>query len=111
MIENHGVSSGGNKLIRIKDLPSTSDTARRKANPALGKWVSAERKGDSYVITETSIKHVTSNGTYSCSYSLSAEGYLITDDDVFVLKSGALRHYYSNTEAYIISTYVRAAGF
>ena len=79
-------------------------------NRALGKWELAETDDFTLEISEFAIKRITPRGTYESTYSVSEEGYLITDLDIFVFEDGVLHHQYSNTESYIISTYVRPAG-
>ena len=108
---DQGKGAPGEKLVRIKALSPISDGAKRKAHRSLGKWVLAELDEFSLEITDTTIKRIRPNRTSGgCSYSISDEGYLITDDDVFVPEDGVLHHYYSNTEDYIVSTYIRPPG-
>ena len=61
-------------------------------------------------VSASTIKRKTPHGIHESTYSVSEEGYLITDLDVFVFEDGVLHRYYSNTESYIISTYIRPAG-
>ena len=80
------------------------------ANRALGKWKLAETDDFTLEISASTIKRKTPRGIHESTYSVSEEGYLITDLDVFVFEEGVLHRHYSNTESYIISTYIRPAG-
>ena len=77
-------------------------------NRAMGNWALAESDDVTLEISATTIKRISPRGSYESTYSVSEEGYLITDLDVFVFEDDVLRHHYSNTESYIISTYLRA---
>lgn len=79
-------------------------------NRALGKWKLAETDDFTLEISASTIKRKTPSGIHESTYSVSEEGYLITDLDVFVFEEGVLHRHYSNTESYIISTYIRPAG-
>ena len=107
---DQGKGGPGDKLVKIKAIPLISDAEKRKANRSLGKWELAESNDFRLEITESTITRIRPDRTSYGSYSISAEGYLITDDDVFVREKMVLHHYYSNTESYIISTYLRPVG-
>ena len=98
----------GDRFVKRQAPP-----AKRKAgatNRALGRWELAETGVFTLEISESTIKRKTPRGIHESTYSVSEEGYLITDLDVFVFEDGVLHRYYSNTESYIISTYIRPAG-
>ena len=107
---DQGKGGPGDKLIKIKSPAPLRETAKKKKNPSLGKWELAEWDGCSLEITETIIKRVHADRSYSSTYSVSTEGYLITDNEVFVPEDSVLHHYYSTTVYYIISTYIRPVG-
>lgn len=98
----------GEKLVKRQAPPEKGNAGVR--NRALGKWELAETDDFTLEISESTIKRKTPRGIYESTYSVSEEGYLITDLDIFVFEDGVLHHQYSNTESYIISTYIRPAG-
>lgn len=79
-------------------------------NRALGEWELAETDDFMLEISPSTIKRKTPRGIHESTYSVSEEGYLITDLDIFIVDEYVLHHQYSNTDSYIISTYVRPAG-
>lgn len=76
----------------------------------LGKWELAETGDFSLEISGFTIKRTTPRRTYESTYSVSDEGYIITDEDIFVFEDCAFHRHYSTTEFYVISTYLRPAG-
>ena len=98
----------GDKLVKRQAPPAKGKA--RVGNRALGRWALAETDDFTLEISESTIKRITPHGTYESTYSVSEEGFLITNLDIFVFEDGVLHHQYSNTESYIISTYVRPAG-
>lgn len=60
-------------------------------------------------ITETHIRRTENGEKHLYDYSLSEEGYLITNDDLYEFGKGVLHHYFANTELHIISTFIRPA--
>lgn len=98
----------GDRFVKRQAPPAKGKTG--VANRALGKWKLAETDDFTLEISTSTIKRKTPHGIHESTYSVSEEGYLITDLDVFVFEDGVLHHHYSNTEFYIISTYIRPAG-
>ena len=100
-----GKEEEGEKLVKMQAPPENSKA--KVENRALGKWALAESEDITLEISEFIIKRTTPRRTDRLSYTLSEEGYLITDDEIFVLEDGVLHHHYSNTDSYIISTYLQ----
>lgn len=97
-------------MVRIKAPAPGNDMKRRKENRALGKWELGEGDGVFLEITESHIRRTENGETHPYDYSISEEGYLITYDDLYVFDKGVLHHYFSNTEDYIISSFIRPSG-
>ena len=110
VLYDQGKAKEGVELVRIKAPAPGNDIKRRKENRALGRWELGEGDGVRLDITETHIRRTENGETHPYDYSLSEEGYLITYDDLYVFDKGVLHHYFSNTEFYIISTFIRPAG-
>jgi len=102
-----GRGEDGQKLVKMQAPPEKSQA--KVENRALGKWELAESENITLEISESTIKRTTPRRTEQSSYTLSEEGYLITENEIFVwvMEDGVLHHHYSNTDSYIISTYLR----
>ena len=98
----------GDRFVKRQAPPEKGKAVA--ANRALGRWELAETGIFTLEISASTIKRKTPHGIHESTYSVSEEGYLITDLDVFVFEDGVLHRHYSNTEFYIISTYIRPAG-
>ena len=98
----------GDKLVKRQAPPERGKAG--VGSRALGKWKLAETEDFTLEISASTIKRKTPRGVHESTYSVSEEGYLITDLDVFVFEDGVLHRHYSNTESYIISTYIRPPG-
>ena len=110
VLYDQGKAGDGVELVRIKAPAPGNDKERRKENRALGKWELGEGDGVWLEISETHIRRTENGETYPYNYSLSEEGYLITYEDVYVFDKGVLHHHFSNTDSYIISTFIHPAG-
>ena len=95
----------GDKFVKRQTPPAKGKAGG--GNRAMGRWVLSGSDDFTLEISASTIKRTTPRGTHESSYSVSEEGYLITDLDIFVFEDGVIHHHYSNTDTYIISTYIR----
>lgn len=110
-VDNHVLripGENGEILVKRQVPPEKGKTGI--GNRALGEWELAETDDFMLEISPSTIKRKTPRGIHESTYSVSEEGYLITDLDIFIVDEYVLHHQYSNTDSYIISTYVRPAG-
>lgn len=97
----------GDEFVK-RPAPPKEDRAGAGSR-VLGRWELAGNEDFTLEISATTIKQTTPRGTEECSYSVSEEGYLITDSEVFVFEDGKLHRHYSDTDSYLIDTCRRPA--